>query len=348
MQTLRLALIPAYQPTEQLIPLLKEAKNKDFQIIVIDDGSDKKTKDIFKDAAQLGTVLHHKQNLGKGAAIKTGLSFIKKHYPSNSIIVTMDADGQHRVTDAQKICQIAQDHPEALVLGSRKLKGNVPIRSQLGNTLTRLVYHISTGQKIWDTQTGLRAFSAKRIEQFLFVSGERYEYEMNVLLNCSRSGIPILEEEIETIYINGNASSHFATVKDSYRVYKEILKFSAASFVSFLIDYGLFSIFTLWTSGLDNAWSILLANSGARVISASVNYSLNRNLVFQSKAQVIPSAIQYALLAVAILVGNTIILYISANGLGINRYAAKLMIEMLFFLISWQVQRKVIFWEKKA
>lgn len=347
MPSLRIALIPAYQPTEQLLLLLKEAKNKGFQIIVVDDGSNKDSDNIFQSSARFGTVLRHTRNKGKGQAIKTGLSYIQKHYPADCIIVTMDADGQHRVADAEKICQIAQDNPNTLVLGSRKLKEHVPFRSRFGNTMTRFVYHISTGQKVWDTQTGLRAFCAGLIPQLLSISGERYEYEMNVLLTCSRTGIPILEEEIDTIYIDGNASSHFDTVKDSCRVYKEILKFSAASLTGFFVDYGLYSLLTLWTSGLENAQSILISNIGARVVSASVNYTINRKLVFQSKAHVVRSAVQYAVLAGGILAGNTIVLGFLADFLGINRYAAKLITELVFFLVSWLVQRKVIFREGK-
>lgn len=192
-------------------------------------------------------------------------------------------------------------------------------------------------------QTGLRAFSTGLIPQFLSIPGERYEYEMNVLLACSRIGIPILEEEIETIYIDGNAFSHFDTVKDSWRVYKEILKFSSASLISFLVDYGLYSLFTLLTSGLGNILSILISNTGARIMSASVNYTINRKLVFQSKAHVVRSAVQYAVLAVGILIGNTVVLSVLADYLGVNRYAAKLITELFFFLMSWLVQRKVIF-----
>jgi putative flippase GtrA len=347
MQPLWIALIPAYQPAEQLILLLKEAKNGGFQIVVVDDGSDENFKKVFQSAAQYGTVLRHARNMGKGRAIKTGLSFIQNHCPADCIIVTMDADGQHRVADAQKICRIAQDNPDALVLGSRKLRENVPFRSRFGNTVTRFVYFISTRQKIWDTQTGLRAFCAKLIPQFLTISGERYEYEMNVLLTCSRAGIPILEEEIDTIYIDGNASSHFDTVRDSCRVYKEILKFSAASLISFLVDYGLYSLLTLWTFGLGSIQSLLLSNIGARIMSACVNYTINRKLVFQSKAHVVRSAVQYAVLAGMILAGNTFVLGLLADCLGINRYAAKLATELFFFLISWLVQRRVIFREGK-
>lgn len=345
MQSLEIALIPVYQPTGQLLSLLQEAKNKGFQIVVIDDGSDKALNGIFTSAACFGTVLHHVQNMGKGQAIKTGLSFIQNQYPEDCIIVTLDADGQHRVADAKKICQTAQDHPDALVLGSRKLRDHVPVRSRFGNTVTRFVYHVSTGQRVWDTQTGLRAFSARLIPQLLSIPGERYEYEMNVLLICSRIGIPILEEEIETIYIDGNAPSHFDTVKDSWRVYKEILKFSAASLSSFFVDYGLYSVLTLWTSGMGNIPGILVSNIGARIVSASVNYTINRKLVFQSKAHVVLSAVQYTVLAFGILIGNTVVLSVLADYLGVNRYAAKLITELLFFLISWLVQRKVIFQE---
>ena len=245
-----IALIPAYQPTEQLISLVQEAKSEGFQIVVINDGSNTGTNDIFASAAQFGTVLHHVENMGKGQTIKTGLSFIQSQYPEDCTVVTLDADGQHRVADAKRICKVAQNHPDALVLGSRRLKENVPLRSRFGNTVTRLVYQISTGQRIWDTQTGLRAFSVKLIPQLLTVPGNRYEYEMNVLLICSHTGIPVLEEEIDTIYIDNNASSHFDTVKDSWCVYKEILKFSAASLISFFVDYVLYSLLTICTSGL--------------------------------------------------------------------------------------------------
>lgn len=343
MQSSWVALIPAYQPTDQLLSLLKEAKSNGFRIIVVDDGSGKDSKHIFASAAMFGTVIRHVCNRGKGQAIKTGLSYVKDNYPADCIIVTMDADGQHRVADAKKICRIAQSHPDTLVLGSRKLKENVPLRSQFGNTVTRLVYHISTGQKVWDTQTGLRAFSAELIPLFLTVQGERYEYEMNVLLTCSRVSVPIIEEEIDTIYIDGNASSHFNTVKDSWRVYKEIIKFSAVSLVSFFIDYVLYILITFCTSCLGDAASILISNIGARIVSASVNYTLNRKLVFKSKAHVIRSAVQYAVLAGTVLIGNTIVLSFLADCLGINRYAAKLITELLFFILSWLVQRKIIF-----
>ena len=134
-----------------------------------------------------------------------------------------DKDWINCVEDVLAICSIAEKAPNTLVLGSRKLKENEPLRSKFGNTVTRFVSYISTGLKVHDTQTGLRAFRTDLIPVLRDISGERYAYERNVLLRCARDKIRILEHEIETIYIENNVQSHFDTVKDSVRIYKEIL-----------------------------------------------------------------------------------------------------------------------------
>ncbi len=328
--------------------LLAQAKKSGFLPIIVNDGSGPESSGLFREASEYGTVLIHPTNLGKGRAIKTGLSYIRSHYPlERCTVVTMDADGQHRVSDAERLCRVSEAHPSALVLGSRRLNRRVPFRSLLGNTVTRLVYHISTGQKVYDTQTGLRAFQGTRIPWLLSVPGERYEYEMNVLLMSSRERIPLVEEEIDTIYLHGNTSSHFDTVKDSCRVYKEILKYSAASLSCFLLDYGLYALLTQITSGMGSIQSVLVSNVGARIVSGCANYSMNRLLVFRSNAALGRSALQYALLACAVLAGNTAVLGFLTNQTGLNRYTAKLITEFVFFFISWLIQKKVIFSRKK-
>ncbi len=332
-----IALVPAYEPTSTMLGLLKELKEHEFEVVVVNDGSDAQKDEIFLHAAEYATVLKHDVNHGKGCALKTGLAFISEHFDSDYVVATLDADGQHRVEDAVKLCTLTQENPSTVVLGSRHLNKNVPLRSRFGNTVTRFVFKLSTERSVYDTQTGLRAFSAELVPFLLSVDGERYEYEMNVLLNCARENIPISEVEIETIYIDGNASSHFNAVKDSYRVYKEILKFSASSFVSFLVDYGLYSLLNIITHEL------VISNVGARLISASVNYTINRNVVFKSHENRLKSACGYALLALFILAGNTLVLSMLVNYAGINRYIAKVFTEMLFFVVSWSVQKYIIF-----
>lgn len=335
-----IALIPAYKPSEILLELLKELSKSGFYTIVVNDGSGEKYEGIFFECGALATVLHHEKNAGKGSALKTGFEYINAHFSKNTVVVTVDADGQHRTDDALAICRIAEEKPDTMVLGSRKFKGNVPLRSRFGNTVTRLVYRLATGLYIHDTQTGLRAFSAALIPKLLEISGERYEYEINVLLQFAKDKVPLLEHEIETIYLDNNSSSHFNAVKDSVRIYKEIIKFSASSFVGFLVDYAAYSLLLLLGCGLT------AANIIARVISASVNFTLNRKLVFKSRESLLKSSLKYAMLAVGILVGNTLVLNLLVTICGIDSMLAKIITEILFFVLSWLVQRLFVFKKK--
>lgn len=333
-----IALIPAYEPGPALPELVHQARRAGLEPVVVDDGSGDAWREMFADLRDVATVLTHERNHGKGRAIKTGLAYIRKNFAGSYVVVTLDGDGQHKIEDALRVCQTAQEQPDALILGSRTLgEKSVPRRSRFGNAVTRRVYRLATGLSIQDTQTGLRAFSSQLLPVLAEIAGERYEYEMRVLLHCARKHIPIQEVPIETIYIDNNASSHFSTVKDSCRVYGEILKFSASSFTGFLVDYGLFSLLVSLTGRL------VVSNICARAVSASVNFTINRTLVFKSREKLLRTALQYFALAATILLANTLLLRLLAEGLGLNRYAAKLSVEVIMFFVNYLVQRKVIF-----
>ncbi len=342
MNDFSVALIPAYRPEPILLDVLKQLHHAGMSTVIVDDGSGPEYSSLFEKAALYGTVLRHYRNQGKGAALKTGLRFIQEQYGESTVVVTVDADGQHRVEDAQRLCEAARQHPDALILGSRRLPPAAPLRSRFGNCVTRGVYRLCTGCSVQDTQTGLRAFSAGQIPLLLKIAGERYEYEMKVLLEFSRRKIPILEIPIEAVYLDRNASSHFRAVRDSYRIYKEILKFSASSLLGFAVDYGLYSLL-IWTTG----GNLLISNVGARIVSSITNYTVNRKLVFHSEKKVLASAVQYFLLAALILCGNTLVLEILVSQGGLHRMLAKILVEILFFLISWTVQRRLVFGTRK-
>ncbi len=342
---LRIALIPAYEPGELMLSVLEIAKSEGFNIIVVNDGSGGGFSDIFKAAEQYGEVLHHSKNMGKGRALKTGLKYIEENFEPPYTVVTLDADAQHSVSDAMKVCGEAEAHEGALILGSRGLEDNVPLRSRVGNSVTRLVFKAASGVGIHDTQTGLRAFSHRLLPLMLEIPGERYEYEMNVLLEFAERGLPIREVPILTIYFENNSGSHFNTVKDSYRIYKEIIKFSASSLSCFFIDYLLFGGFSFLTAGLGSL-GLTASNIAARIISGSINFSMNRGLVFKSEGNIFKAGIKYFLLAAFILAGNTLVLNFLVYNLNINRLFAKPLTEALFFLLSWFVQKYLIFTAK--
>ena len=217
-------LIPAYEPDISFVKLIFNIKKDVENIIVVDDGSGEKYRDIFEQISDICVVLHHSVNLGKGCALKTGFSYIKNHF-SSYIVVTMDCDGQHTISDALSLAEYNQYHMNSLVLGSRKLDKRVPMRSKFGNVITRFIFFLFTGVKVYDTQTGLRSFSDELMDFMLSIDGDRFEYEINVLLQCTRSKVLIHEEWIQTIYLNNNAGSHFETFRDSFKIYKQIFRF---------------------------------------------------------------------------------------------------------------------------
>ncbi len=341
------ALIPAYKPGDMLINLARQMYEAGLRVVIVDDGSGSGYESVFSKTEPYATVLSYSENHGKGYALKTGLSYIAEQKLTYCVIVTLDADGQHRLEDVLRVKDEALKNKDSFVLGSRRLRENTPARSQFGNTITRFVFRLSTGKKIHDTQTGLRAFGSDMIPFLCGIEGDRYEFEMNVLLMCAKHDIPIHEIEIETIYFDNNAGSHFNTISDSYRVYGEILKFAASSFTGFLVDYGMYSLLVILTAGLGTAVSVPLSNICARVTSATVNYYINRRFIFKNRDRVAKTATLYFTLAACILAFNTLLLGFLVEKLYINKFFAKIITEITFFTLSWLVQRFIIFRKHK-
>ena len=331
----RVALIPSYEPDDKLIYLTKELVDNNFVVVVVNDGSGKEYNNIFNKVKDMSVVLEYDSNMGKGYALKYGMKYINSTYDKYTI-VTMDGDGQHTVLDAIRLCNYVEKHPDEFVIGKRIRNENTPLRSKLGNSITMFVYKLVTGVSIYDTQTGLRCFSNKLIDFNLGVRGNRFEYEMNVLLELPLNNIKIKEIEIETIYIDNNSKSHFDTIKDSFMVYKEILKFSVSSILSFIIDYISYIVFIIVVG------NISISNVLARIISASFNYVFNKRVVFNSKDRVMKTLGEYIILAVFILFLNTIILNLLVR-FGANKYIAKIVVELVLFYFSWTVQKRKIF-----
>ena len=332
------AVIPAYEPDEKMLAVIDDISSlTDFHIIVINDGSGKDKLPIFAEAAKKAIVLTHEVNKGKGRGIKTALEYIKEHEADTVGIVIADADGQHKVEDIIRVSKALTSSPDKLIMGCRRFSGKIPLRSKFGNNITKFVFSFAAGVKVSDTQTGLRGFSSKLIPFMLSVSGDRYEFEMNMLLECAREGIRFYEVPIETVYLGKNESSHFNPVKDSWRIYKDILKFSCSSLLSFCVDYIFYSIFAM-ISG-----SVAFSNICARVISSVFNFSMNKKFVFKNKDRIAKTAAKYFLLAAFILAANTIMLELCVKYLIHNKYISKILIEVLLFFISWAAQKSFVF-----
>lgn len=343
-------LIPAYEPDERLINLVQELSSMEFPLImVVNDGSSKKCGEVFNALKEIPhcRVIHHKINRGKGAALKTGMMSILSADIKVPGCITVDADGQHLPEDILKTAEIFERNRSSLVLGCRNFSvKNVPIKSRLGNLITRAVYKLSTGKTITDTQTGLRAIPVSLMESFLELPGDHYEFEMNMLMQASRNNIPIEEVGIQTVYIDENKASHFNPLLDSVRIYKEIIKFSLSSLSCSGIDIGLFSL-AYWLLSSNNVpWPLLGATVFARIISSTVNFTLNKKIVFQSKAAVVTQAVKYYLLCgVQMLCSWLLLEGFTMAGLG-NVVILKVLADTILFFISFTIQRVFIFGRK--
>lgn len=328
-------LIPAYQPDEKLVQVVKSLRDKDIEVTVVDDGSGENYAPIFNQVSVAGAdVLVHPKNKGKGAALKTGIAHIEKQADIKGI-VTADADGQHTPKDISLVIETMKQNPSVLVIGARAFAGDVPLRSRFGNTLTRGIFRLATGLKVTDTQTGLRGLPSNIFPELLAMEGDRYEYEMSMLLNIDRWGIKYIEVPIETVYLEGNKSSHFHPLRDSWLIYGKIIKFIASSLASFVVDYGMFALLNL-VFRLDYWSSYFLA----RAVSSFVNFMINRHVVFANGER--SSVFKYYLLAVMIMavgIGGGDLLTL----VGVPDLLAKIIVDVPLFLVSYTVQRKYIF-----
>lgn len=228
-------LIPAYEPDEQLIPLVRQLTENDLSVLVVDDGSGKDYWPIFDQVRESATVLTQQINGGKGSALKTGLQYIWDHIPECEHVITCDADGQHTVKDVLRVRHtLHAGNSFVLSVRTPQKEVKVPLRSKVGNTLSRVVYTLLTNRYLPDNQSGLRGFARDHIDWMRQVEKNNYDYEMNVLYYAAKKGLQITTLPIETIYINDNASSHFNPIKDTLRIYKSLFWLARSSFFALL------------------------------------------------------------------------------------------------------------------
>ena len=349
-------LIPSLEPDERLPAYIRELEQSGFgQIVVVDDGSSEKYHRVFSKVSEIPrtTVLHHEINQGKGVALKTGYRFIQTLDDSYTGIITADSDGQHTVRDCIRLAEKLEDEKQALYLGSRDFNlPDIPPKSRSGNRITSAVFRVLYGQWLPDTQTGLRAFHREDLPFMLNVEGERYEYEMKVLIACSRSHIPMIPVEIETVYENGkNEGTHFHPIKDSIRIYKVILgsffKFMSSSLICTAIDQGLFNLLNLlvFANGMAKDPRLILASTViARVVSSCTNFLLNWKYVFGKSRHPRRAFVRYVILSIGIMLSSWAGTWLLGST-GLSSTIAKLITDTILYLVSFRVQQVWVFRE---
>ena len=335
-------------------------------IVIVDDGSGEDYAPLFGSIPQdeVVHIISYTPNGGKGVALKRGMQYLLDECPEIQQVITADSDGQHTVTDVLRMADSLREDDSGLLLGSRDFdQPDVPFKSRNGNKITSTVFKLLYGVWVSDTQTGLRGFASKLLPTMIAVKGDRYEYEMNMLIECAHQRLPMRALPIETVYENNNEGSHFRAVRDSVRIYSVILagffKFISASLVSFLLDYGLYLLFNALLKkvpGLSEEVRVLflrfvphitIATVAARLLSGIFNFTVNRNYVFGDKGKISRSFPRY----LVVFFMNMILSAALTSGLhlwlGWSENLIKIPVDILLFCLSYKLQQSWVFAPEK-
>ena len=197
--------LPAYNEEKNIASVITQLKKIDAQIIVCNDGSSDQTGSISEAMGVI--VVNHPKNLGYGAAIKS--LFTKFLDVDGDILVTFDADGQHRIEDIKTVTEPLIKNEADIVIGSRFLDDkdqNVPKYRKLGiKTITNLT-NISADIKLTDSQSGFRAY-AKKVISDIMPSEHGMGVSTEILIKASKKGFRIKEVPIKILY-QGDTSTH--------------------------------------------------------------------------------------------------------------------------------------------
>ena len=347
-------ILPSLNPDLKFKAVVDGLVDAGFEkIVIVNDGSDAEHSVRFAEAAEKPQciVLDHGVNRGKGRALKTAFEYVLKEMPEVKGVITIDGDGQHLTKDIIACGEKMLECGDKVIMGCRDFNlPGVPARSVAGNKTTSRLFRICYGIKLSDTQTGLRAIPAQYLERFIAISGERFEYETNMLLWMKRWGIEFYEQPIETVYEGDNSGSHYNAVKDSWRIFKVMFKFLASSLSATLIDLAVFYLSMRFFGGAFGRFAELGSTVIARAVSSFANFNANNAIVFENKKNYKRALLRYYCLCIPQMLVSaglvTAINHLAANtGAGLATLF-KFIVDTVLFFISYKIQREWVFTQK--
>ncbi len=332
--------IPAFRPLQSLAQIVARLAEMRFErIAIVDDGSGAFYDETFSACARIPGVdlLRHPENLGKGAALKTGIRHILSVCPDIEGVVTADADGQHDPADIARVAARMAELPDRLVLGSRQFGRDVPWRSRIGNLATRRLVRWLVGHNLKDTQTGLRGIPRSLLEALLEIGSSGYEFELDMLIAARHHGCAVEELDIQTLYEPGNPSSHFNPLYDSMRVWFVLLRFTLLSLATSVVDNLIFLAAFFSTGG------IVPSQVAGRAGAILFNYPAARRAVFLSHERHGKLLPRYLLLVVASGAASYALIAFIRSFSTWPVAAAKMIAESILFPVNFVIQREYVF-----
>ncbi len=340
MNTLQIALVLTKNYSPETLDLVCFIKALGLKIVISEFG-------MANESPRFGIedTLFAGNSIDKLSAIKSGLDFIDLHFSKPNTIVIVDTEGYHTPESVKLIADEASLHPDTLIL-SRQSQKEKKFWDRFVCSIKHLLYRRYVGIDVYGETNCLKAFSSQLMSFFTDICDNHYDHDINLLIKCRENDIPVMEIKTKTTKPLGN--THWIDVIHSaYKRHQNIIKFASSSFTAFLIDYALYSLILMLGADKINFINLTFANITARIISSSVNFTINRRFVFKSNQSIQKSAAQFFTLASIILCCNSVVLNFLANILSINHYVAKIMTEMFFFVFNYTIQNFVIFKKRK-
>jgi glycosyltransferase involved in cell wall biosynthesis len=208
-------IIPTYNHGTRISEVVRKTVVLRYPVFVVDDGSTDETAKILSSMHGI-TVLTHTQNMGKGAALLTGFQEASK---ISDWAITLDADGQHKPEDVEKLLEAVKEGERPLVTGSRQgMDGeNVPWTSRFGKGFSNFWVWVAGGPKVSDSQSGFRLYPLPDVLT-LDVHALRFQFEVEILVKAHRDGVSVIEAPVQVVYQKGaERISHFHPWKDFFR-----------------------------------------------------------------------------------------------------------------------------------
>ena len=331
-----IAVIPAYNPDSRLTEIVNDLAGA-MNVVVVNDGSGDGS--VFESLSRKDgvTVLNHRRNRGKGAALKTAFEEVLKSHGNADAVVTLDADGQHLVDDVKKVVATARADAKAVTLGVRSFDRNVPLLSRIGNLLTVFVIRLIVRRKISDTQTGLRVIPLSLLKTLHGIRYDGYEFETEMLMVTERERYEIRETPIRTVYIDENRGSHFHPVVDSMKIYWVLLRHVFTGLLSAVIDTVVFlAVYFLGAPLLVSVYT-------GRVASMFVNFTLLRRFAFRADDG--SASVKAKYLAQVLVIGLLVfcILSLLDKRAGISPAYSKVPVEFVMYFVNFAIQKRFVF-----
>ncbi len=209
-------IIPTYNNALTLRNVITEVQKYTSDILVVNDGSTDESQSVIESFSNINSI-HFPKNRGKGKALRQGFQWALDR--GFEYVISMDSDGQHFASDLPVFFEQIEKHPDTLIIGARNMEGtNVPGKSSFGNNFSNFWFHLETGIKLSDTQSGYRLYPIKAMKNIRLFTN-RFEFEVEVIVKAAWHGIKVTNVPINIHYDPPETRiTHFRPFQDFTRI----------------------------------------------------------------------------------------------------------------------------------